>query len=104
MTGNVAVPRDGAAATITVNRPEARNAVDGPTAAALADAFRAFGTDHGAAVAVLTGSGDTFPQACLRAEFSNALIGGGLAEEAVAGASRFSGGAGRHGRFDDHRS
>lgn len=40
----------------------------------------------------------------LRAEFSNALIAGRLAEEAVAGVSRFSGGAGRHGRFDDHRA
>lgn len=259
MSENVLVQRVGAVTTITVNRPGARNAVDGPTAAALADAFRAFDADPEAAVAVLTGSGDTFcagadlkavgtersnaldpagdgpmgptrmtlskpviaavrghavagglelalwcdlrvadrtavfgvfcrrwgvplidggtvrlprlighsramdliltgrpveaeealaiglanrvvpdgealtaaqelarevagfPQACLRAdrrsalgqyglteeealraEFSNALISGGLADEAIAGASRFSGGAGRHGRFDDH--
>ncbi|GHH11904.1 enoyl-CoA hydratase [Amycolatopsis oliviviridis] len=46
--------------TITLNRPGARNAVDGPTAAALADAFRAFDADEDAAVAVLTGSGDAF--------------------------------------------
>ncbi len=26
--------------TVIINRPEAKNAVDGPTAAALADAFR----------------------------------------------------------------
>ena len=27
---------------VTIDRPEVRNAVDGPTAAALAEAFRAF--------------------------------------------------------------
>ena len=37
-----------------------RNAVDGPTAAALADAFRAFDADPDAAVAVLYGDGGTF--------------------------------------------
>lgn len=30
---------------VTINRPDARNAVDGPTAAALADAFRTFEAD-----------------------------------------------------------
>ena len=33
---------------VTIDRPEARNAVDGPTAAALADAFRAFDADDDA--------------------------------------------------------
>jgi enoyl-CoA hydratase len=45
---------------VTINRPEVRNAVDGPTAAALADAFRAFDTDDDHDVAVLTGSAGTF--------------------------------------------
>ena len=45
---------------VTIDRPEARNAVDGPTAAALADAFRDFDADEDAAVAVLTGAGGTF--------------------------------------------
>lgn len=45
---------------IEINRPEARNAVDGPTAAALADAFRAFEADPHAAVAVLSGAGAHF--------------------------------------------
>src|SRR5205814_6288931 len=44
----------------TIARPEVRNAVDGPTAKALADAFRAFEADDDAAVAVLTGAGGTF--------------------------------------------
>ena len=43
-----------------IDRPEARNAVDGPTAEALARAFREFDADVDAAVAVLTGAGDTF--------------------------------------------
>ena len=32
---------------ITINRPQARNAVDGPTANLLADAFREFDADPG---------------------------------------------------------
>ncbi|MET8650630.1 crotonase/enoyl-CoA hydratase family protein [Nocardia aurea] len=57
---SVRVERSGAVTTVILYRPEARNAVDGPTAAALADAFRAFDADPGAAVAVLWGEGGTF--------------------------------------------
>jgi enoyl-CoA hydratase len=46
--------------TVTIDRPEVRNAVDGPTARALADAFRAFDADAVARVAVLTGAGGHF--------------------------------------------
>lgn len=46
--------------TIVIARPERRNAVDGATARALADAFRAFDEDATAHVAVLTGEGGTF--------------------------------------------
>ncbi|MEZ5650508.1 MAG: crotonase/enoyl-CoA hydratase family protein [Burkholderiaceae bacterium] len=45
---------------VTINRPEVRNAVDAPTAAALADAFRAFDRDPALRVAVLAGAGGTF--------------------------------------------
>jgi len=45
---------------ITIDRPEVKNAVDRPTAEALADAFRRFDADDGLAVAVLTGAGGTF--------------------------------------------
>src|SRR5919106_1260164 len=55
MTG-VALQRDGPVCIVTINRPEVRNAVDGPTARALADAFRAFDHDADALVAVLTGA------------------------------------------------
>jgi enoyl-CoA hydratase len=46
--------------TITIDRPEVRNAVDRPTAEALADAFRAFEADAEARVAILTGAGGHF--------------------------------------------
>ena len=52
--------RDGPVTTVAASRPERRNAVDGPTAAALADAFRAFDADAEAAVAVLHGEGGMF--------------------------------------------
>lgn len=52
--------RKGAVTTVVLSRPEARNAVDGPTATALADAFRDFDADEEAAVAVLWGEGGTF--------------------------------------------
>lgn len=46
--------------TIIINRPEAKNAVDGPTAARLADAFREFESKEEARVAVLCGAGGVF--------------------------------------------
>jgi enoyl-CoA hydratase len=49
--------RVGAAAVLTIDRPERRNAIDGPTAARLADAYAAFEADDGARVLVLTGAG-----------------------------------------------
>jgi enoyl-CoA hydratase len=52
--------RSGPVTTVVLSRPERRNAVDGPTAAALADAFRAFDADDEAHVAVLFGEGGTF--------------------------------------------
>ncbi|WP_207841166.1 crotonase/enoyl-CoA hydratase family protein [Williamsia soli] len=56
----VLVSHDGPITTISINRPQRRNAVDGPTAQALAQAFRDFDSDEGAAVAVLYGEGETF--------------------------------------------
>lgn len=57
---SVRIERSGPVTTVILHRHEARNAVDGPTAAALADAFRAFDDDPNAAVAVLWGEGGTF--------------------------------------------
>ncbi|MGB3661383.1 crotonase/enoyl-CoA hydratase family protein, partial [Mycolicibacter algericus] len=57
---NVRVERSGAVTTVILDRPEARNAVDGPTAAALYQAFAEFDRDDSAAVAVLWGDHGTF--------------------------------------------
>ncbi|MFF3905861.1 crotonase/enoyl-CoA hydratase family protein [Streptomyces sp. NPDC001848] len=56
----VRVERQGHVFTVVLSRPEARNAVDGPTAAELAAAFREFEADETARVAVLWGEGGTF--------------------------------------------
>jgi enoyl-CoA hydratase len=57
---SVLVERDGPVTTVVIDRPGVRNAVDGPTAAALAEAFGEFDRDDGAHAAVLTGAGGTF--------------------------------------------
>ena len=54
----VTYQRRGAAALVTIDRQERRNAVDGPTAELLAEAHRRFEDDDGARVMVLTGTGD----------------------------------------------
>jgi len=43
----VEVDRDGAVLVVSINRPEVRNAIDGPTARALAATFRDFDADPG---------------------------------------------------------
>jgi enoyl-CoA hydratase len=62
MTGSphIRVEIDGPVATIIIARPEKRNAVDGPMARALRDAFRAFEADASLRVAVLYGEGGAF--------------------------------------------
>lgn len=57
---NVRTERDGAVAVITLDRPEVRNAIDGPTAAQLAAAVREFEADDSARTAVLYGNGGNF--------------------------------------------
>lgn len=70
-TMTVKVERAGKVMTVIINRPEARNAVDGPTARALAEAFRKFDKDKSASVAVLCGAGGNFcAGADLKAIFS----------------------------------
>jgi len=51
---------DGAVVTITMDRPQVRNAVDSATAAALVECFERFDADEATSVAVLTGAGGTF--------------------------------------------
>jgi enoyl-CoA hydratase len=57
---SVRVEKRGPVFTVVLHRPEVRNAVDGPTAAALVAAFRQFEGDPEARVAVLWGEGGTF--------------------------------------------
>ena len=64
----------GPVAVVTIDRPEVRNAVDGPTATALADIFRRFDADDDLAVAVLTGAGGVF---CARADLKGVAEGRG---------------------------
>jgi len=59
---------------VTIDRPERRNAVDGPTARALAEAFRAFDGDDALSVAILTGAGGTF---CAGADLKSIAAGEG---------------------------
>jgi enoyl-CoA hydratase len=49
-----------AVTTVILDRPDVRNAVNGPTAAELSASFTAFDADDGARVAVLWGAGGTF--------------------------------------------
>ena len=57
MTDEVRYERVGAAAVLTIDRPDRRNAVDGPTAERLLEGVEAFEADDGARVLVLTGAG-----------------------------------------------
>ena len=57
---SVLLDRDGNVLVVTINRPAVRNAVDAPTAEALAAAFREYDRDDGLSVAILTGAGGTF--------------------------------------------
>ncbi len=56
----VHVERKGAVTTVVIDRPEARNAIDRPTAQALAAAFREFDADPAQHVAVLCGANGHF--------------------------------------------
>ncbi|MBZ5531038.1 MAG: crotonase/enoyl-CoA hydratase family protein [Acidobacteriia bacterium] len=59
-SASVELKRDGDVLIVTINRPQARNAVDSATASKLADAFQAFDHDANVHVAILTGAGGTF--------------------------------------------
>ena len=50
----------GPLAIVTIDRPAVKNAVDAPTATALAAAFRRFEADESSAIAILTGASGCF--------------------------------------------
>lgn len=60
MTEKILVERSGPITTITLNRPQVRNALDREATQALTMAIRAFEADASSKVAVLTGAGGTF--------------------------------------------
>jgi enoyl-CoA hydratase len=60
MSDPVRVERQGPVTTVILDRPQARNAVNGPTATALFEAFDEFDRDDSASVAVLWGDHGTF--------------------------------------------
>jgi enoyl-CoA hydratase len=70
---DVEVDRRESILVVTINRPAVRNAVDGPTAAALSAAFRDFDADPEMSVAVLTGAEGYF---CAGADLGAVASGG----------------------------
>lgn len=68
------VTRHNRVGIVTINRPHARNAVDGPTASALAAAFTQFDQDDDLDVAILTGAQGTF---CAGADLKAVAAGNG---------------------------
>lgn len=57
---SIRVEKHGPVTTVILDRPDARNAVDGPTGLALYEAFEEFDRDESASVAVLWGDHGTF--------------------------------------------
>jgi enoyl-CoA hydratase len=71
---SINIEHDGPVTIVEIDRPAARNAVDGPTAALLADAFRGFAADDTQSAAVLTGAGGVF---CAGADLKGVAEGRG---------------------------
>lgn len=71
MSDAIRYETDGGVVVITIDRPEVGNAIDRPTAEALAGAFRRFEADDGLAVAVLTGAHGRF---CCGADLKAMLV------------------------------
>ncbi|GIL02867.1 MAG: enoyl-CoA hydratase [Alphaproteobacteria bacterium] len=93
MAANLEITDHGRIRVIAIDRPQRRNAVDGPTARALYDAFRAFDADRSSDVAILTGRGGTFCagadlKAFAEGDGTNPLEEGGTGTLAPMGVSR----------------
>lgn len=90
---NIIVARNGPVTTVTLNRPEALNALSVAMHGELAAAFDAFATDDGQQVCVVTGAGET--AFCAGSDVKAAAAAGGLPGEYPPG-----GYAGLAARFD----
>ena len=78
MSESLAIDLNDGVAVLTLNRPDKRNAVDGPLIAALEDFFTA--PPDGARVALLTGAGDHF---CAGLDISELKVMGGAEAQAT---------------------
>ncbi|MGN6609781.1 MAG: crotonase/enoyl-CoA hydratase family protein [Jatrophihabitans sp.] len=85
----VRTEQSGSVRTVILDRPQARNAVDGPTAHALAAAFRALDADESVAAAVLWGDHGTFCAGADLKQMSNPLEDD-LSADAPMGPSRLA--------------
>ena len=74
---------DGAVATITINRPEARNALTTPAKVALLDALRDASSDQDVRVVILTGAGPAFCSGQDLREHAELLASGGAPLDTV---------------------
>jgi enoyl-CoA hydratase len=82
--------RDGAAAVITIDRQHRRNAVDGPTAAALHEAYLRFEADDEARVLVVTGAGGVSFCAGADLKATDTMAGRLMSEEGPMGFTRLT--------------
>ncbi len=82
--------RDGAAAVITIDRQHRRNAVDGPTAAALHEAYLRFEADEEARVLVVTGAGDVSFCAGADLKATHTMAGRLMSDEGPMGFTRLT--------------
>src|SRR3954451_10087233 len=80
----------GAAAVLTIDRPERRNAVDPNTADQLLEGYRSFESDDEARVMILTGAGDE--AFCAGADLKSVAAAGDHKETAERGLRRGPGG------------
>lgn len=86
MTGLVQYERRGPVAILTLNRPEARNAINSAMTDALRDALNRFEKDSEIRVGILTGAGKTF---CAGMDLKAFL--GGEGDAILSGEGRFAG-------------
>jgi enoyl-CoA hydratase len=82
--------RDGAAAVITIDRQHRRNAVDGPTAAELHEAYLRFEADEEARVLVVTGAGGVAFCAGADLKATDTMAGRLMSEEGPMGFTRLT--------------
>ena len=82
MTDQLIETHDDGVATLTMNRPEARNALTGEMQAALAEALPRLAADTAVRVVVLTGAGGAFCSGGDVKGFAQRASGGGAAGEA----------------------